>query len=758
MSARAILSLSAAAVLALGCTDATNVSRPEDMGGADLPDLAVEQPDFAVDERDAEPVIDASVPVDMAAPRPAWVEVTVDPRRPLYALDDTLEISARVFDRQGEPFDADAFTIDYEVVPEALGTITDGVLSFTGEGPGTVLACADGVCGRAAVFVDSSPPTLTVESPERGAIIDGEGGRTLLVTGTAVDTAGPVDVRVNGEPVAVDDDGRFQAEVRARFGVNRVEVIASDGVQNQASVDVRDVLWAPEYTEVDPRGVTVVGAATLRVDQALLDTNNPIMVPLDAAEVSITDLAQLLDALVQIIDVATLLPDAQLSSGPPLELRIDGVDLGTPVIEMMFTPEGIELFLALPDVAITTTGELVVEDESISLDGSLTARLSAIARVGIRVDGEIAVDVGDVLVNLDEIRGNYESGTANALVESLGTLLGNIVRDLAADLVGGVVQDQLPALIDAALASVLDTISVIPLAFDTGIDGAPPIDLELRITPAAVALRRGEMMQLVLDARIEHRVDVVAPYPDPGVPTLSRPEWDEVAGDGIGVSVRLAMLNGLLHEVWRTGLLQLSPPLPEEAAPLLGEVFIDATTPPVVAPAPLGAALPLEVQIGDLRLSTQGLAADAPDIYALSVRVGAGVDVDGAQLALELGEDPDIEAVLIEQASQRPVLSEDVLARLIEAAVWPMVQDALGEGLAFGIDPIEVDPAALADYAPRLRGLTLAPRFREAARIEQGRLTLEGNIIVHMDVGPADGLPDEPPPEDLPPEDMPAPE
>lgn len=732
-----------------GCTDATNVARED--AEAPIDDGAVEQPELGPRDGGPEPEPDAFVEVDMAAPRPAWIEVSLDPRRALYATSDAVEVSARVFDRQGEVFEAGAFAIEWRVAPEGLGAVVDGVLRFTGEGPGTVLACADGVCGRAAVFVDAGPPTLVVESPARGAIIDGEGGRTLTVSGTATDSAGAVEVRVNGAPVVVGAEGRFEVAVDATFGVNRIEVSASDGVQAKAVVDVRDVLWAPSYTPVDARGVTIPGAVTLRADQALLDTDNPVVIRPEAGDVRVGDLAQLLDALVRIIDVSALLPDPQIATGPPLDLRLLGLDLGVPEIDMVFTLDGIELFLVLPEAVIETAGELVIEGESISLDGGLVAELSAFARLDVGIGETLSVEVGEVLVNLDSVRGRYESDTANALVESLGTLLGNLARDLAAGLVSDLVEAELPALIDAALGEVLGTIASVPLQFDTGIEGAPPIDLELRVTPAAVTLRRASLMQLAMDARIEHREDVVAPHPDPGVPTLAGPEWEEAPGQGLGASVRFALLNGLLHEVWRTGLLQLAPPLPDQISAVLGEVRLDATSPPVVAPAPLGAALPLEVQIGDLRMRTQGRAAPAPDIYALSLRVGAGVRVDGASIELVLGDDPDIDAVLIEQGSAFPLLTEMALAQLIEAVVWPMVQDALGEGLAFGIDPIAVDPAALGEYAPRLLGLSLAPRFREAPRVEGGRLTLEGAIDVRLTLGPDGEAPVEEPPVDEPP-------
>ncbi len=736
--------LASIAALALGaCTDATNVSPEGDAGPDQGP---IEDPDSGLAPDAA--VVPDMAPPDMAPPQPAWVEVELAPRRPIYALDATVTVTAVAFDRFGEPLPDEA--VRFDVAPAAIGQIDEaGVLTFASEGPATVLACAGMVCGRAAVFVDDGPPTLVVESPERGEILDGEGGDTLTVAGSAVDSAGPVTVRVNGVQAQTDDEGRFSVAIPATFGVNRVEVTADDGVQPDPAYDVRDVLWAADYEAVEGDGVTLTGAVSLRIDQALLDTDNPVEVPDDGGVLRAGDVAQVLDMLVQLVELDSLLGDPQIAEGEPLDLRIESVDLGRPDVEMIFTAEGLELFLVLPAVEVQTSGRLVIEDEQIDLTGSIDAEVAAFATLQLTLEDALAVTVGEVQVNLESIRGNYASDTANALIDSLGTLLGNLVRDLAQDLISGLIADQLPALVDSALDTVLGTIGDIPLQFETGIDGVPPLDLALQITPAGLHIERATLLQLMLDARVQHPGPVEAPHPDPGVPVLSSPEWVEVQGEGIGASMRLALLNGLLHEVWRTRLLNIQPPLPDELAGLLGDVVLDARMPPVVVPARLGSEFPLTVQIGDLRMSTQAANADAADVYAISLAVGAGIHVDGAQIELRLADEPDVDVVRIEQGQEFPLLSADALGGLLLRVVWPMVQDALGEGLAFGVDPIAVDPAALAEYAPRLVGLTLAPSFRGAPRVDGGRIGLEGRLDVNVTMAPIGGV-EMPPPEDMP--------
>ncbi|MCA9539106.1 MAG: hypothetical protein KC620_09465 [Myxococcales bacterium] len=723
--------------LALACEDdaASGGGGPGDM----LHDAAVVDPDMSVPQPDARvmPVVDAEPPEpDAAPPRPGYVEVTLMPRRPIYALTANITASAAVFDQNGMPMPR--ATVEWRVTPAGLADIdAEGAITLLGEGPGAVMACAGEVCGRAAIYVDAGPPSLTVEAPERGAILGPADGEGIEVRGTASDSSGHVEVRVNGAPVEVDAEGHFATTLAAQFGVNRVEVTADDGVQRTPARDVRDVLWAPAFIPVDEQGATVPSAVTLRLDQALLDTDQEVGLRREAGEVRIGDAAELIDALVQLVELGALLPDPQLVDTDALSLRVTHVSLGRPEVEMIFTAEGIELFVRLPAVEADTEGQLVVEGEEISLNGTLRAGVAAFARLDLSLDNQLHVEVGDVGVALESIGGQFQSETARTLVETLGTALGNVARDLALGLIEGLIRDQLPSLIEAGLESLLSTLSSIPLQFDTGLEGVPPLDLELQIAPAALELQREQMMRLGLDARVQHRQPVVAPHEDPGVAQLSPDEFIEGQGNGLGAAVRFALLNGLLHEVWRTGLLQIAPPLPPELAGVLGEVRIDATMPPVIAPAPVGSELPLLLQIGDLRMSTQGLAAPAPDVYAISLQVAAGVRLDGAHIELQVAEAPDIQAVLIEQGQDTPLLTADALAGLLGRVIWPLVEEALANGLAFGIDPIEIDPGLLADYAPRIEGMTIAPDFGHRLRIDAGRLTAEGRLDIRLLLGEA---------------------
>ncbi len=715
---------------ALGCgDDAPPASEPVVDRGLDVVPV-----DGAVDQdlapADAGPGPDAAP----APPEPVWVEVTLAPRRALYAVGDEITVSATAFDRVGAPIDGAALT--WTVSPPGVGSLTGDTLRLTGEGPGAVVACAgDSVCGRASVFVDAGQPVLVLTEPARGATLGGpDGAQTISVRGTATDSGGDVTVRVNGLRVEVGAGGAFAIDLPARFGINRVEVVVDDGVQAPVR-DVRDVLWAPAYTATDAEGATIRDAIGLRIDQALLDQDRPVEVPGEAAQVQVAGAAQLLELLVALADVSSVLGDPQLVEGEAFNLRVDGVDLGKPEIDLYFTATGAELFMRLPRVTVRTTGGLSLEGADLSLDGSIRASLAAFAQLDVAlVDGALSVEVSDLGIAVESVTGDFADPTAEVLVQTFGSRLGTLARDLAGDLVTGLVADQLPALITGALDSILGTLADIPIDVAAPIEGIPPLSLRLAITPAAVDLGRRERMALRLDARVAHPSPVLAPHADPGVPTLAGEEVVWVAGDGLGAVVRLGLLNGLLHEVWRAGLLQLTPALPDEVSLLISEVTLDGRLTPVIAPAPPGSELPLEVQVGDLRVAVVGPRAEAPDVYAVNLRVGLSVEANAGQFELVVAEAPEIEATLIVQAGARAFLTGPQLATLLEGLVWPQVQGALAGGLAFGIDAIALDPATLSAFAPRVTGLTMAPEFGGAPTVREGRAELEGGLNVRVDI------------------------
>ena len=722
--------LALGAVLAFGCDDDGVRVSPIDQAIA--PDMAIID-DGIIEDALVEPDATVVLP-DMAPPQAetGWILVDVAPRRPVYTTTDTFTATAEVFDVFG---DLTGDAVEWTIEPAEMGTVdASGMVEVRGEGQGFVIACADEICGRAGFFADNAPPTLIVTAPEQNTRLVGFAGRNLTVRGQALDTRATPLVHVNGEPADVDENGQFTIDLTADFGINRVVVTADDSVHAPIRI-TRDVMWAPRWEAADAEGINIPGAMALRLDQTLLDADAEVDVPAGAGLVQVRELAAFVAALIGIVDGEGLLGNPQIANTDALSLRIDGIDLGEPVVDIGFTAEGIEMFVRFPGMRIGTQGQLTLEGDPLSLEGSINASMVAFVQMGLSLgpDGEFIVEAGEFGVAVEEIVGEFENPTVEALLSALGSQLNAVVRGLILELVEGVVRDSLPAAVQTALGGILTSLERLPLNIDLGIEGLAPVRMELRMTPAQLAVSRRARALVQLDGRIVHTANPpMALHPDPGVPYLSEDRPQPVPGSGLGLSARLALINGLLHEVWRGGLLRFQPPLPAQFAGLLGEVRVDAEIPPIVTPAPPSFDLPLVADVV-LRLTLQPEGLSEPHVFSLLLRAGIGLDIADGRFTLELAETPILDASLISRGDDmEPPLGPDALATFIEAALWPEIQAALAGGLDLNLSPVDVPVGAFFEIAPRVESLSIGPAFDDDARIQTGRVQLEGALQVNM--------------------------
>ncbi|MCB9548417.1 MAG: hypothetical protein H6706_21625 [Myxococcales bacterium] len=731
---RRALIFAALAVLAVACDDeAASPAGPDDAGrvaDAGPPPDAAPLPDAGLPP----PRLDADVPPPPPVEDVAWVEVALEPRLPLYTLSDHPRVVATAFDRYGRSIAAE---LELAPAPPGQAMVEDGELRFLAEGQGVVAACAGETCGQAAFFVDDAPPELVVDSPAQGAILSGFGGRTIAVRGRATDGRGGVLVRVNGQPADVAEDGSFSLDLPADFGLNRVVVEADDGVRLPAVTAVREVLWAPRFVPGTADGAEVPAALALRLDQALLDRDLEVEIPDVAGALELDEVAAFIGVVLGLVDGDRLLPNPQIASGNTFSLRVEGIRLGQPDVQAGFTADGIELFVALPDLSLTTQGGLRFEGQQLSLDGTLTASMATFARMIIALeDGALRVEVEEVGVAVESIGGRFADATAEALVSVLGNQFGAVARDLVTGLVEDVIRDTLPQVIETALGGILAGLREVPLNIDPRIEGVPAIRLVLAMRAAALELVRGVGLRLSLDASIRHVDPPPPPHDDPGIPTLSPDQEVLVAGDGMGVAVRLALINALLHEVWRGGTLTLRVPVPDQFSRLAGETFADALLPPVVVPAPPGSGEVLIAQIGAMRLTMQPEGLSEPHEFQVSLSAGLRVALVDGRVELGIAEEPEVHAVLIHKGDGRePTLGADSLALILRTVLWPEIRGALNGGLDFGLDSVAVDVGDFAQFAPRIQGLRITPAFQEIPSIRGGRLRLEGGLQVGLDLG-----------------------
>lgn len=725
-----------ALLLAVGCDDSSKGSGDPNGGGADAAPGADVGPGGGDGDTGPNDRPDAAPPRADAAPgpEPAYIEVALDPRRGLYMLDETPQVVVQVFDRIGRPLDGVDVRLD--VQPAEQGVVTpDGVLTFAAEGQGAVRACyRANLCGRASFFVDDGRADLEITSPQRGALITGE--PTIAIEGRT-DAGGEVAVFINDRPVEVAEDGTFSHAIDATFGLNRIDAIADDGVRRPPTRVVMEVVYAPTLLEPTPTEVLVPGALAVRLDQRLLDSRQPLPPPDEMGVQRLTDLAMMIEGFLSRAEPLGLIGDPVIADDDTLQLTVESITPGTPDATITVTDGGFEVFLRLEDLTLTTTGSLEIEGVPVGLNGQVMVTAAAFVVVGVEPgpDGFPGLRIVDVGVALEDLSGVMDDSTAQAVLDTFGSLLRTVLQSFASDLVDDLISESVPDFIELGLGDALGVLRGVPLDVPLG-DGLPTIALDLDFTLSDPTARARDAVWLGLAGAIRQRGPVEAPHPFAGVPVEdgdATPPWP--AQTGLALAVNLATVNALLHEVWRQGALKLdlAPVLPDDVAGLIAEARADARVPPLVVAAPPGSPYFFELQIGELDLYAKGPAGDAPDRFVLSMRAGLILEVGEGGIRFDIADEPDVRVALLEQAGARPVVPPELIERLIPTLAWPQVREQIGNGLELAIDPIEIGVDAFAELAPSIQRIGVKPTFPTSPVVQRGWFVLSAGFEVELE-------------------------
>lgn len=84
------------------------------------------------------------------------------------------------------------------------------------------------------IKVDTVPPTLTVNSPTEGMVTN---NATLVVSGVTNDaTSSPVTLKVNNQPVEVQENGQWSTAITLSEGENTITIVATDSAGKTSTV------------------------------------------------------------------------------------------------------------------------------------------------------------------------------------------------------------------------------------------------------------------------------------------------------------------------------------------------------------------------------------------------------------------------------------------------------------------------------------------------------------------------------------------
>lgn len=679
---------------------------------------------------------------DVAPPTPAaYLQVSVSPTRIAHARGSEIHPVATVYDASGNIL-ADR-EITWTITPvESIEPADSGRYTLLAEGLITFEACTQTssaestpFCDQITIRVDDGPPALEIYSPQPGAELGAQGAAVIEVRGRVDDHQEPIYVHVNGVAVAVDENGEFARDLTPHFGINSIEVTASDSIHSQATRKRLDVLWATEY--LPPReninGILLNDGIIFRLGQNFFDNGQPPTI-FSEAQIDTKDLADILYLVLSYIDLSQQIPNPVVDSSA-FYLEVDSIDVVDPFVVIDVTDEGLELFIQLSHVQANTGGFIELGDQTLSLEGHITAALSIVARISVAKLGPespFAIELEHFELAMEGAQANFESLEANAIFELAESALRGNLEAILLDTINTSFVDVLPALLIDLFSSLEQALAGQSIAIDLGLGDPFELSFNGRIGSLATAYRSGLEGAVEIDMSVDR--DAVNTHTRGValmVPLAKEPPFFHQTPIQIGL--RLAMVNGILHTLWNGGMLELEVGglLPGAAAALIQDATLSAKLPPLISPPLFGENHDLLLHLGQLEVHLE--YTQQTDVFGANLAVGIDLVVDEGEIALTISDEPILGLWLIETTGRAPVLAENNLRQIILNQLWPELEASLGEGLSFGLPIPEL--GGLSEFAPALDALQLELRMLRPLTVREGFIFLDAGFEGTLPLG-----------------------
>jgi hypothetical protein len=650
------------------------------------------------------------VPLEVVPGLPASIALGAVPAQAVYAVGDVVEITHNVVDRfDNAIFDATVLKSSTPVVGTGpIVTVSPDEFQYDGEGRFRIDAVVDPptegdepVEASIEILVNSLGPGIRCESPGDTAMVNVFPGSAITIRGTAEDVNGVQSVLVDGEPATLAGDGSFSAPFTTRFGMNFVEVVATDDVGAETSV-ICTFLAANQWAS--PAGQQA-GTVTLKLLQAAWDDNN--------RGGPFNDFTDILYRVVNSSGVRSTVHSALLAANPlkpascdsqtcvPLlgcacnysseviyrSSRFDGPNTSS----MQLVSNGVRAQARLnnPGFQVRVHGKITlvsyditgwVNMDYVNVVMTLNTTVSGgRPRINIR-PGSVSVQVGQVSTDFSGLDGFFVNIVVSLFQGTVRNLIANTLRDFISTNFNAILDDLVGNLDISSLGS---TIQVPRLG------GGPAIPLSFSLGFSSLATSSSRML---FGISTRFTAPISTSYPTLGIPLPP----GTIAGDPstatpATVSAHVGIFNQVLHALWRAGMFEASlsgdqlPGSPQDAS-----VSLTTFLPPVVHVD----GSQVVAHLGGVQLSVNH--PDLPD--DLSVSLGAT-----ARTSVTLvGEDLVFGGFTLDEfhlsaaglsGSERTTL-EDLLQPLIQVLLDQVLNDALPSVPL----PTFTIPASLATY------------------------------------------------------------
>jgi hypothetical protein len=497
--------------------------------------------------------------LEVAPALPASLVVALVPELPVYTIGQVIELARVVTDRYGN-------RIDDAVVPvtsEPAGTrVGDGRFRYFADGryrlTATVTPPTEGgvvLTDSREFTVDSRGPAIECDSPAHGAIVNAAPGSSVSFSGSVADLSAISSVTVNGVSVPVDAAGNFAATLTSRFGINFVDIEATDGSGQVATRTCAFLLadtWAPDTA-------AFADSLALRLGAAAIDDGG--------RGGSLNSLGDILQTVLNSTGLRDTLHSSLLASNPlkprSCDQRVLGVCVFTSEINYLdselrgpnsasltLVDGGIRANVVLRDtrVRLRISGTLDstgwVTFSSIDVTAVFDTSLSGgRLRMSVR-PGSVSTTVGSISTDF--------SGLSGIIIDVVASLISGTLRGLVRDLVTTWVTNNFNSILDGVVGG-LDVESLGTSFEVPRLSGGGTISVSF--APGFSSLSTTSSRMLVgLSTRLSATPTHARPTlgaPIPSGPALYTASTTSATQIGLHVGV----LSQALHALWRAGFL-----------------------------------------------------------------------------------------------------------------------------------------------------------------------------------------------------------
>ena len=644
--------------------------------------------------------------VEVTPSLPASLAVAKVPDQPVYGIGQVVEVVAIVTDQFGnEVVDA---PVSFASNPAAGATIGASRFRYFADGTYVVTVTVapptegDVVLARdVEIIVNGNGPAIQCGSPADGEMVNVAPGGTISFQGSVDDTSGVDSVTVNGVAATLDGSGGFSAPVVVDFGINFLDVVATDSFGEESSrtcAFLASDRWAPPG---DVLGDTVA----LSLGQQAIDDGD--------ATGPVDSLNDLLHRVVNSSGLRDTLHTSLLAANPLKPRSCDQTFLGACVFRSEINYLDSELNgpnrteLTLIDGGFHALVRLENVRIRLDVDTNLgdTEGWATVSEVEIELDFDAGLNGGRPTLTVRPGSVVVRSGSISTNFSGLDGFFINIIIDLLQGTVRGIVEDTLTTYVesnfDALLDGVVGSLDISSLGSTLTIprlDGSGNIDIGFgvgfsSISPTASRLLFGIGTRFTGPTAIGRPTLGVAIPHGGTAPILDDPS---LAPKAAAVSIHLGLFNQVLHALWRGGLLEGTI----DSATLGGSspdglsAVISGALPPVAAMNTEGQ---VELGIGSLamQLTYPGIFDD-PIFVVLGARASTMVALSGNDLTF--GTITVTELYFSAEGVSLDMATRTTLEIFFTSLVQSIVDSALNDALPALPIPSFTLPASVATY------------------------------------------------------------